>query len=240
MVKIRTHANPLQVPEPAPLPGPPEWWQHGPVVLEVGFGRGDVLLGLARAHPEATVLGLEIRRALIEHVEARARRLALGNLVARLADATRHLDLLLPRESVTATLVLFPDPWRKRRHRKRLVLTPRFLEVLHGRLRPGGTLDVQTDHEWIAAEVDALARGAWVNVLGPGELRGEILPDCRSRRCRMHRERGAPIYKLRLGRADAPPPVPEPGVPDPWLGCAPVEANQDRPQQGQPGQDRTT
>ena len=49
-------------------------------------------------------------------------------------------------ESVSIFHVYFPDPWHKRRHQKRRLLTPEFFELLHRRLVPGGKLEIATDN----------------------------------------------------------------------------------------------
>jgi tRNA (guanine-N7-)-methyltransferase len=224
MVRIRTHANPLQVPEPEPVQPLERFGREAPLLLEIGFGRGDFLLGLARAHADHDVLGLEIRRALVEHVEERRGALGLDNLRVVLADASRHLALVVAPQSVAAAFVLFPDPWRKSRHLKRRVLRRPLLDALAVALAPGGRIEVQTDSAELAAEAasEIVAHPELVLVTAPDAPAAELIPDCGSRRSRMHRERGARIHKLRAGLATAPPPAPGPDGRDLYLGFEPV------------------
>ena len=60
---------------------------------------------------------------------------------------------MIPRESLAAIHVFFPDPWPKKRHHKRRLLQPAFVHELVLRLAPGGYLHVATDWEGYALEI---------------------------------------------------------------------------------------
>ncbi len=117
------------------------------VELEIGFGRGHFVLARAAARPEALVVGLEVRRKWVGLVDARARRAGLDNVVAWLGDARAVLAAAGPDGVASWVFLHFPDPWWKKRHRKRLLLTSRLAADLARLLRPGGRLLVQTDVE---------------------------------------------------------------------------------------------
>jgi tRNA (guanine-N7-)-methyltransferase len=129
------------------------------VVLEIGFGRGELLIDLAGADPERRYLGVEVSRKRVIKVARRVARAEVTN--ARLVHATAELLLerVLPPRSIDECWVNFPDPWPKKRHFKRRLIRPALLARLAEVLRPGARLHVATDHsgyaEWIA---DALAR----------------------------------------------------------------------------------
>ena len=227
MVRIRTHANPLQVAEPAPLDHEGVYGRVAPIALDIGCGRGDFALGLARAHPELNVLGLEIRRPLVEHIRERATHLGLANCAAVVADATRHLELLVPEGSVVAVFILHPDPWSKTRHLKRRVLGPRLLEQLDRALSREAIVDFQTDRLELAEQARAVLSESteFESLLPLTELEDPEIPDSGSRRCRMHRSRGEAVYKLRFARTGVTPW--RPGDPEPFLGFDPERPVQD-------------
>jgi tRNA (guanine-N7-)-methyltransferase len=123
------------------------------LVVDVGFGRGEFLLELAREDPTTAFLGIEYS---FKRVLKMARRLARNDLVnVRLVEATAELVVgeRLPEASVSCFWINFPDPWPKKRHHRRRLIQPGFVRALARRLVAGGELHVATDHvgyaEWI-------------------------------------------------------------------------------------------
>jgi len=117
-----------------------------PVELEVGTGKGGFLLARAAARPELNFLGLEVARAYCHYAADRIRRRELANVRMLCAEAGHVLRVCLPDASIWRVHVYFPDPWPKRRHRRRRLLTPSFVGEVGRVLRPGGQLLVVTDH----------------------------------------------------------------------------------------------
>ena len=120
----------------------------GPVAetwLEIGFGSGEHLVAQARANPDTGFLGCEPFvsgvAALLAHlpIEDRARTRILAD------DARLLLDALAPA-SIGRAFLLFPDPWPKRRHKKRRFVQPRTLDQLARVMRPGSRLRFASDH----------------------------------------------------------------------------------------------
>src|SRR5262249_28459769 len=91
----------------------------GPVEIEIGPGRGDVLVAFARARPDTCFFAIEHARGAAERLAARL--LADGIVNARVVtgDARCIVHELVPPASVIAYHIYFPDPWPKRRHGKR-------------------------------------------------------------------------------------------------------------------------
>ena len=120
--------------------------QRWPLEIEIGSGRGRFLLHRAASHPDRNFLGIDYRwRFLREGVE-RAHRRGLGNLLFFKAEAQEVVPHLVPPESIAVFHIYFPDPWHKRKHHKRRLLTPEFFRLLHERLTPGGRLELATDN----------------------------------------------------------------------------------------------
>lgn len=133
----------------------------GPVTLEIGFGRGEALLAEAAAHPERRLLGVEVHRPGMEQALRAAAAAGLGNLRVAEADAAQLLPRL-PDACLAGIRVLFPDPWPKRRHRKRRLLQADFVAECARCAAPGAVLHAATDWAEYAAQIDAAAAGpAW-------------------------------------------------------------------------------
>ncbi len=124
-----------------------------PVVLELGFGRADLLLELAAAHPERRFLGVEVSRKRVEKSARRVARRALRNVKLVHAPAEYVLERVLPQASIAECWLNCPDPWPKKRHYRRRLVNPEFALRMARVLEPGAVLHISTDHsgyaEWI-------------------------------------------------------------------------------------------
>ena len=122
---------------------------------EVGFGNGENLLALAAAHPERDYLGIEVHRPGVGRVLLALEERSLGNVRVICHDAVEVLERHLPPACLDEILVLFPDPWPKKRHHKRRLIQPPFVALLAERLMPGGRVHLATD--WSAYAEEMLA-----------------------------------------------------------------------------------
>jgi tRNA (guanine-N7-)-methyltransferase len=113
--------------------------------IEIGFGNGDNLLRLAGAHPERDFLGIEVHRAGIGRLLLALEAQQLRNVRIVCHDAVEVLEAQVPPVSVQEILILFPDPWPKKRHHKRRLLQPPFAALAASRLAAGGQLRLATD-----------------------------------------------------------------------------------------------
>jgi tRNA (guanine-N7-)-methyltransferase len=134
--------------------------RDAPRLLEIGFGNGDNLLALATAHPEQDFIGVEVHPPGVGHLLLRAAQAGLGNLRIVQHDAVELLRDSIPPESLSAILVLFPDPWHKKRHHKRRLVSRAFAQAAVTRLRVGGTLQLATDWtpyaEWMLEALEGV------------------------------------------------------------------------------------
>jgi tRNA (guanine-N7-)-methyltransferase len=146
----RVRAEELRDPEKlfAPLPA-------RPLVVDVGFGRGEFLLALARESPGAAFLGIEVSGKRVLKMARRLARTELANvrLVQGAAEAVLEE---LPAGAADAFWINFPDPWPKKRHQRRRLLQAPLLERLLRRLAPGGRLELATDHAEYAEQIQQL------------------------------------------------------------------------------------
>ncbi|HJZ59118.1 MAG TPA: tRNA (guanosine(46)-N7)-methyltransferase TrmB [Gemmataceae bacterium] len=131
----------------APLNWESLFGNTNPVEIEVGTGKGLFLLTAAMARPGTNFFGIEIVRKYQLYAATRYAIRKLPNVKTACADAKAALRDYLPTGSVAAVHVYFPDPWWKKRHKKRRVFTPEFAADAARVLAPGGRLLVATDVE---------------------------------------------------------------------------------------------
>jgi tRNA (guanine-N7-)-methyltransferase len=136
----------LELPEPR---SPLDWRQifrdDHPVELEVGFGKGLFLLNACQACPNVNFLGIEILRKYQLYAATRFAKRGLKNVRLVKADGREFLRDYVPDESFQAIHVYFPDPWWKKRHLKRRLVTGDFAAQCERTLQSGGRLYVVTD-----------------------------------------------------------------------------------------------
>jgi tRNA (guanine-N7-)-methyltransferase len=133
--------------EELPRPWRPEavFGRRAPLEVEIGSGKGLFLRTAALERPEVDFLGIEIAPRYARFSAAALARRGLTNAVVVAADAARVLAEILPDRSAAAVHVYFPDPWWKRRHKKRRVLRETFVRDVARVLQGGGVLHFWTD-----------------------------------------------------------------------------------------------
>jgi tRNA (guanine-N7-)-methyltransferase len=129
-----------------------------PVELEIGTGKGRFLLAQAGTRPEVNFLGVEWSLKYLRVTKDRAERRGLRNVRLFRADARHVLQALVPDESIARVHVYCPDPWPKKRHRKRRFFSPATLAQVARILVPGGFLDLSTDVREYFEEILEMAR----------------------------------------------------------------------------------
>ena len=132
--------------------------RSAPVVLEIGFGNGETLVQQAGEHPDLDFLGIEVHEPGIGHCLLAARDAGIANLRLIRHDAMEVLVAMIPPASLARVNLYFPDPWPKKRHHKRRIVQPRFLDLVADRLSAGGSLHVATDWENYAEHIEAAVR----------------------------------------------------------------------------------
>jgi tRNA (guanine-N7-)-methyltransferase len=113
--------------------------------LEIGCGNGDTLSELARRHPDEDFIGIEVHRPGVGHLLNALVSEQLPNVRVVCADAVEVLHRCVEDASLDAVLLYFPDPWPKKRHHKRRIVQPEFVECVARKLKHGGRFQLATD-----------------------------------------------------------------------------------------------
>ena len=147
------------------ISGPLNWpflfGNPNPVELDVGCGKGLFLVRAGAAHPEVNYLGIDWSRRYARAAAERVLKAGLArNVRVTRADARFLFAECFPTASVQAVHVYFPDPWWKKRHKKRRLFTEAFVRDVLRVLQPEGKLHVATDVQEYATEIFRLLETA--------------------------------------------------------------------------------
>jgi tRNA (guanine-N7-)-methyltransferase len=164
-VRVHQHVNPLAphfrfIPEPIALSdifSDPSL----PLFIDIGAARGRFLVKMAESDPTRNHIGIEIRQALVDEANRIAREKGRGNLSYVFCNAMSALGKLfekVPDGLVQTVTIQFPDPWFKKKHAKRRMVTPELARDVVGILCVGGTLFIQTDVEFLADDMFSIFR----------------------------------------------------------------------------------
>jgi tRNA (guanine-N7-)-methyltransferase len=116
-----------------------------PRVLDIGSGMGETTVKLALAHPENDYLAIEVHQPGVGSLLRRAAEARVQNLRVIAHDAVEVLRRQIPDRSLDEAYVFFPDPWPKKRHHKRRLVSKSFLALLVPRLKSHARLCLATD-----------------------------------------------------------------------------------------------
>jgi tRNA (guanine-N7-)-methyltransferase len=174
----------------------------GEVWLEIGFGGGEHLLWQARSNPHVGLVGSDPFEDGVVKVLNAIEQEKLSNIRLH-ADDARPLLRWLPDASIARTFILFPDPWPKKRHQKRRLVSPATLGELARVMRPGAELRLATDigdyARWMLLALREQTTFRWL-ASGPGDWRerGPDWPPTRYEQKAL--ESGRRCYYFRLCR----------------------------------------
>lgn len=131
--------GPLQVSE--------AFGRDAPRVLEIGFGMGASLLEMAQNEPDKDFIGIEVHPPGVGRLIHTAGLEDVKNLKVYMADATDVLEDCIADNSLARVQIYFPDPWHKKKHNKRRIVQPEFVQRIRNKLAIGGVLHLATDWE---------------------------------------------------------------------------------------------
>ena len=147
-----------------------------PLVVEIGFGRGEFLLEMAQRAPEQAFVGVEVSYKRALKMARRLAKLAIPNIAIVEGQAEQVLRDALADASVACFWLNFPDPWPKKRHARRRFVQTESLAWITRRLVPGGVVRIATDDpdyaEWIDERLAAAPELA--NCYAPDRWRAAV------------------------------------------------------------------
>ena len=165
--------------------------RKAPLHVDLGCGEGSFLCALAKRLPDKNFLGIE---RLLGRIRGSARKAAsLGNVRLLQMESSYAVRYLLPAESVEMFYLLFPDPWPKRRHHRRRIVTPDFLNSVHAALEQNGVIYIATDHLDYFRKIKKTTESTPGFAIDDGDV---DLPQ--SKFGLAFRQKGAPIHWLAL------------------------------------------
>jgi tRNA (guanine-N7-)-methyltransferase len=161
---------PLNHPEPnaevfpanyfAPLDVGAIFPRKAPLEVDLGCGDGAFLVEMAARHPERNFLGIERMPGRVGTVCRRITRARLWNARILHLENSYAVGRLLPPRSVRVFHLLFPDPWPKRRHARRRLVTKNFFAAIHQALESNGEVRIATDQRDYFREIERFAAEA--------------------------------------------------------------------------------
>jgi len=116
-----------------------------PLEVDVGCGKGRFLAARAASQRDANFIGMDHQLSRIRRTDRKLVRAGLNNARLLRVEASYALHWLIPGGSVRAYYILFPDPWPKRRHHRRRLFSPDFLDDMDRTLAPDGVMHAATD-----------------------------------------------------------------------------------------------
>ena len=135
----------------------PDWQaQFGnsnPLKLEIGFGMGNFLIEMAAKEPDSNFIGIDFYHKGIRKIMTRIKNLQLKNIRIVYGDIRNKLSILCQDGELETVYINFPDPWPKKRHIKRRLIKPEFINQLAQKLDLEGTAYLATDSESYAYEM---------------------------------------------------------------------------------------
>ncbi|HEY3352801.1 MAG TPA: tRNA (guanosine(46)-N7)-methyltransferase TrmB [Polyangia bacterium] len=201
--RIRQHVNPLKLDYAVGCGARVALPPGRPVEVELGCADARFLFERAAVEPARFYVGVEIRAEMVAQVNRKARRLGDVPVLAVFANANIELPALFAPASVARFYVNFPDPWFKRRHHKRRVLTPELVTTLCDQLEPGGDLFFQSDVFDLALDAMEVLEGAapgLVNAAGPWRFTRPNPYGARSKRESTTERRGKRVWRMSYRR----------------------------------------
>jgi tRNA (guanine-N7-)-methyltransferase len=124
------------------------------VIVEIGFGGGEYLVGLAKKYPETNFIGIETSLTACDRAQKKIYKEGLQNIRLIIGDARFLLKEIFSFESISKIIVNFPCPWPKKKHENRRIFVEYFRNTLSSVLKKGGKLELATDVGWYAEEVN--------------------------------------------------------------------------------------
>lgn len=127
--------------------------RSAPTILEIGFGNGLSLVEMAERHRQTNFFGVEVHSPGVGSCLVQLKKRDLSNVRLSMDDAVEVVEQQIANASLARIQIFFPDPWHKKRHHKRRLIQPKFVQTLLQKLEPGGRIHVATDWQNYAEHI---------------------------------------------------------------------------------------
>lgn len=181
--------------------GPAPQWEAAfgndkPLALEIGCGVGDFMVQMAAKHPQWNFIALDFYNKGCLKTCKRIDKAGLANVRVVRAEARSFIEHCIPPGSLEAVVINCPDPWPKKRHRKRRLVQSPFVGFLSGYLAPGAEFYFATDFDDYGQDVAEFMtrQPGFVNRLAPDAYRHELEGYPVSKYMRRFLDEGKQIY----------------------------------------------
>ena len=128
--------------------------RRAPLIVEIGFGNGELLVSMAADNPDKNFIGMEVHEPGIGHCLLRIDQNKITNVHIVCHDAIEVLENQIPDAALHGVNLFFPDPWPKKRQHKRRIVQAEFLMLLSRKIKPGGFFHTATDWANYADHID--------------------------------------------------------------------------------------
>eukprot|EP00746_Dinoflagellata_sp_MGD_P054787 gnl/MRDRNA2_/MRDRNA2_239402_c0_seq1.p1 gnl/MRDRNA2_/MRDRNA2_239402_c0~~gnl/MRDRNA2_/MRDRNA2_239402_c0_seq1.p1 ORF type:complete len:442 (+),score=67.91 gnl/MRDRNA2_/MRDRNA2_239402_c0_seq1:124-1326(+) len=217
---VRQHVNPLSRKYQQPANLPDTWLQDNfispslPVVIDIGCAKGTWALNYAANHTHVNVLGLEIRRPMVELALYRRQCLGLNNVFFMASNANVDLsrilnDLKVRQVAIQMVTIQFPDPHFKKRNHKRRVVNDDFVSTIAAGVSEGTSIFFQSDVEEVQHSMVEIFNASQFFKPGTGYDLKNLETNPRPYEMETEREiatlnKGLPVYRMLFQRNDVP------------------------------------
>lgn len=146
--------------------------RHAETILEIGFGLGDTILSMAQQNPDKNYLGIEVHEPGVAAVMQGIIENNITNIRVIQHDAVKVIREWMPDRVLSRVHLYFPDPWPKKKHHKRRIVQPDFIDILCDKLVDGGVLHFATDWQHYAEHMMCVLSGnsRLKNVIGENQF----------------------------------------------------------------------
>jgi tRNA (guanine-N7-)-methyltransferase len=174
------------------------------VIVEIGFGNGESLLQQAKNQPETNFIGIEVHGPGVGHLIHLANSENIHNIRIIRFDAVDVLKHQIADSSLQQLQLFFPDPWHKKRHHKRRIISPDFIQLVEKKLKPGGFFHMATDWQHYARQMltEMDAASGFINTSGAGNYSINQGLRCESKFERRGRKLGHGVWDLIYQKCD--------------------------------------
>lgn len=152
-MRIRTHTNPLCYRQRFDKLDPTKIVTNfnGQIDFEIGFGQSEFIINRAKSNPNRLIVGSEIRKKAVDLMETKIENINNIHLVH--GNGNLGIEDLFADNSLDNIFIFHPDPWIKRKHLKRRVITKDFLDIAKQKLKADGRIYISTDSDFLWLDI---------------------------------------------------------------------------------------